>query len=102
MGFDPSIDSRPEASHEPNTELATSVKNQVVQLLMQNSHRWYSPYEVGQILQARSAPRRMREVMEADRDSGERRFEEKEVRNTIRPGRHKVYRWRILGRGGLF
>ena len=104
MGFDPSMDAKSRQTAESADPPDTTVTNLVIQLMRQNSHRWFSPYEVSQLVQARSAARRMREIMEEDRESvagfpederaARREYEEQEVPNTIRQGKHKVYRWK--------
>jgi len=78
-----------------------SITQQIKTLLFTSAPQWWSPLEVEHSLVARSAPRRMREIMEADKawtGRGEapghlRQYESKWVDNIL-AGRHKVYRWK--------
>ena len=104
MAFDPSVDRvEREVPENRGPGRRRSIKDAIYNLMRQNCHRWWSPYELSQLIQARSVARRMREVMEDDRDSvlghpeHERRyrreFEERTVKNA-RDGQHKEYRWK--------
>lgn len=72
-----------------------SIPDRIVDLLKRTSPRWWSPHEISRYLDARSAPRRLREIMEFDRRQAPhlREYEEKSVDN-VATGEHKVYRWK--------
>lgn len=71
-----------------------AISQQIEALLVATWPRWLSPFEISVSLAARSAPRRLRELMEEDRQRPEscRKFEERDVANANGASKHKVYR----------